>query len=260
LSRQLQRAIRRGRIAVLYQPIVELATRRVVGAEALSRWNDEDGYPVSPAIFVRLAEQRGFVHELTKMVLGRALRDFGAELLSQSEFRINVNVTGSDLGDARFVLMAEDAIASSGVAPERVVFEVTEGSTARTQMAIETIHELRRRGHRVEIDDFGTGYSSLSYLRDLAVDAIKIDRSFTQAIGTSAAIGGILPQILSIARSLSLLVIVEGIETAEQAEYFADFEGVVLGQGWLFGRPVSADEFHRLWLRSGANTSTAAAG
>jgi sensor c-di-GMP phosphodiesterase-like protein len=113
-------------------------------------------------------------------------------------------------------------------------------------VAVETIHQLRRRGHSIHIDDFGTGYSSLSYLHDLSVDAIKIDRSFTQSIGTEAVTVAILPQILAMAQALNLLVIVEGIETEQQAEYFAIHSQPVLAQGWLFGRPVPSEQFHRL--------------
>ena len=245
---KLLRAIRREQIRVVYQPIVELRTRRVVAAEALARWTDEDGVAVSPAAFVRIAEQRGFISELTEMVLRRALGDFRQVLLSDREFRVNLNITAADLEDAGFITTMEEMLRASRITADRVAFEVTEGSTARKQSVIEAIHELRRRGHSIEVDDFGTGYSSLSYLKDFPVDAIKIDQSFTQTIDSSAATGEILPQILSIALALNLLVIVEGIETPRQAEYFSHYEGRILGQGWLFGRPVPPDEFHRMWL------------
>jgi len=105
---------------------------------------------------------------------------------------------------------------------------------------------LRRRGHRVYIDDFGTGYSSLSYLQDLAIDAIKIDRAFTKAIGTEAVTVAILPQILAMAEALNLQVVVEGIETTEQARYFSATNRHILAQGWLFGHPLPVDEFQTL--------------
>ena len=105
---------------------------------------------------------------------------------------------------------------------------------------------MRQRGFGVEIDDFGTGYSSLSYLQDLAVDAIKIDRAFTHAIGTESVKVSILPQILAMAKTLSLGVVVEGIETTQQADYFAVYDQPILAQGWLFGHPVPLEEFHRL--------------
>jgi len=112
--------------------------------------------------------------------------------------------------------------------------------------AIKSIRKLRQSGHCVYIDDFGTGYSSLSYLHSLSVDAIKIDKSFTQAIGTEAATLSIVPQLLAMADKLNLAVVVEGIETPEQARYFTSPESTIRAQGWLFGRPVPSGDFHQL--------------
>jgi len=133
--------------------------------------------------------------------------------------------------------MLEQSLNRAGVAARSLAIEITETSTARYKIARETILSLRKMGHSVHIDDFGTGYSSLSYLHDLSVDAIKIDKSFTQAVGTDSVILAILPQILSMAAALNLDVIVEGVETAEQARYFAASPRAILAQGWRFGRP-----------------------
>jgi sensor c-di-GMP phosphodiesterase-like protein len=240
---QLRRSISRGEVRLVYQPIQSLATGKIVEAEALARWNDEDGIAVSPEVFVRLAEERGFVGDLTRLVVRKALRDFGSVLREDGDFRLGINITASDLADEEFLPMLERSLAAAGVAPRRLAIEVTESSTARHQLAMEAIRQLRQRGHSVRIDDFGTGYSSLAYLKDLSVDAIKIDMAFTQAIGTEAIIGSILPQILSMAQSLDLQVIVEGIETIEQSNYFVSSLRPTLGQGWLIGRPISAEEF-----------------
>jgi len=113
-------------------------------------------------------------------------------------------------------------------------------------VAKDGILRLRERGHKVHIDDFGTGYSSLAYLHDLSVDGIKIDRAFTRAIGTGSVTVSIIPQILSMAAALNLQVTVEGIETTEQADYFAASEETILAQGWLFGRPVPVAAFQQL--------------
>jgi sensor c-di-GMP phosphodiesterase-like protein len=186
------------------------------------------------------------VGELTALVVRHVLRDFGETLRCRQDLCINFNVTASDLVDARFQPMLEAALSRAGVAPERLVVEVTESSTARHATAIEAIRQLRARGHSVQIDDFGTGYSSLAYLHDLSIDAIKIDKAFIRAIGTQSVTVGILPQILAMAQSLNLMVIAEGIETVEQAAYFAGQERPVLGQGWLLGRPGSAADLHVL--------------
>lgn len=242
MSQQLRRAIRRDHLQLVYQPIVDLATRRIVAAEALLRWTDEHGCAVSPDVFVQLAEKQGFVGELTELEVRHVLRDFGETLRGNPGFRLNINVTASDLVDPQFLPMLRRSLTQYEAEPRSLAIEVTESSTARRQAAIETIHELRRRGHCVEIDDFGTGYSSLAYLKDLSVDAIKIDKAFTRTIGTQAIIGGILPQILAMAESLGLMVIAEGIETPEQAAYFAGSSWPILGQGWLFGGAVPAAE------------------
>jgi sensor c-di-GMP phosphodiesterase-like protein len=197
-------------------------------------------------VFVRIAEERGFVGEITQLVLRHAIREFGETLRNQPSFRLSINVAAADLVDPAFLPMLDQVLKKAAVPATSLAIEITEGSTARREGAIETIRSLRQRGHSVHIDDFGTGYSSLAYLHELSVDAIKIDRSFTQAIGTDAVMVGILPQILSMAEALNLEVIAEGIETSIQAEYFATADRGVVAQGWLFGRPAPADAFLKL--------------
>jgi sensor c-di-GMP phosphodiesterase-like protein len=246
MEQQLRRAIHRDQLSVVYQPIVNVASRRMVGAEALARWTDEEGVAIGPDIFIKIAEERGFVGEITRLVVQRVLCEFGATLRDNPDFHVSINVAAADLEDPGFPSMLEQSLEQASVSTESVAIELTERGTARHNLAAEAIRQLRQRGHSVHIDDFGTGYSSLAYLHDLSVDAIKIDRAFTQAIGTEAVTVAILPQILVMAETLGLDVIMEGIETDLQASYFSDLEQPIFGQGWLFGRPVPADEFHRL--------------
>lgn len=243
VEQQLIRAIRADALTVVYQPIVELATGHIVEAEALVRWTDEYKNTVSPDVFVKIAEEKGFVGEITKLVLRHALRDFGATLRARPTFRINVNIAAADLADSNFIPMLDKQLEDAEVSPRNLGVEITESYTARQQIARNTILRLRQRGHYVAIDDFGTGYSSLAYLHDLSVDAIKIDKAFTKAIGTDAVTVSILPQILTMAETLGLRVVVEGIETKIQADYFAASEQDIHAQGWLFGRPVPARIF-----------------
>ena len=168
-----------------------------------------------------------------------------ATMRERPGFRVNVNIAAADLADPTFLPMLEEALAQAKVSPKSLGIEITESYTARQQVAKDTILRLRQRGHFVHIDDFGTGYSSLAYLHDLSVDAIKIDKAFTKAIGTEAVTVSILPQILDMADTLKLRVVVEGIETQEQASYFAAANQRIFAQGWLFGRPVPAESFHR---------------
>jgi sensor c-di-GMP phosphodiesterase-like protein len=248
MEQQLRRAIALDEVQVVYQPIVNLTTRRIVGAEALARWTSEDGVVVNPEVFIRLAENLEFVGEITRLVVRKSLRDLGEILRSRTDFRLSINVTAMDLSDPEFLPMLDLLVERAEVSTMNMAIEITEGSTANQDSAIETLRHLRERGYSVHIDDFGTGYSSLSYLRDLSVDAIKIDRSFTQAIGTDAVTVGILPQILAIAEALHLEVIVEGVETRQQADYFGNSPLPVLAQGWLFGRPITSDEFQSLLI------------
>ncbi|MGA3372241.1 MAG: EAL domain-containing protein [Terracidiphilus sp.] len=246
MSQQLRRAVRKDKLRFVYQPIVALESGEIIGAEALARWNDEDGVAVGPDQFIKIAEAGGFVGQITQLAVRHSAHDFADEFRTHPDFHVSVNVAAADLADPRFLPMLDEEMLRAGVKPESLSIEITESSTARHEVAIATILRLRERGHQVHIDDFGTGYSSLSYLNDLSVGAIKIDRSFTRAIGTGSVTLSILPQILAMAEALKLQVIVEGIETSLQASYFSALTQPILGQGWLFGRPVPAEEFHRL--------------
>ena len=246
LRQQLRRAVERDRLQVVYQPIVDLSTRRVVGAEALARWSDEEGNVVEPDVFVSIAEELGFVGGITKTVLHCALRDFAKTFRSHPEFRLSINVAAADLVDPMFLPMLYDSLGRVKVKPQNLVIEITERSAANGEVAMETIRNLRRMGHSIHIDDFGTGHSNLDKLLYLYADTIKIDKAFTKVIGTESVAVAILPQILTMAKSLNLEVIVEGIETDNQANYFSPAAQKIYGQGWLYGRPVKAQEFHAL--------------
>jgi sensor c-di-GMP phosphodiesterase-like protein len=245
-ERRLRRAIRRGKLQVAYQPIVDLGTRTIVGAEALARWINESDEHVPPDQFIAVAEERGFIGEITRFVVERAIEELG-DLLSRSNFRITVNISSQDLTDAGFFFRLEHSISAAKISPSTIGLELTERSTADQAVVTDAISRLKSSGHRVYIDDFGTGYSSLSYLHHLAADAIKIDRTFTGTVGTEAVTASVVPQILDIANQLHLMVVVEGIETEEQANYFRGTGAGILGQGWLFGKPVSAARFKKLF-------------
>ena len=243
LCQQLRRAVERDKLEIAYQPIVNLSTRKIVGAEALSRWTDEEGNVVGPDSFIKIAEEHGFVGEITKRVIQRTLRDFSKTIQNRPSLRLSVNVTAPDLIDPEFLPMLEEALKRYKVSPKNVVFEITDRSTADSAVAMETIRILRRNGHSIHIDDFGTGYSNLDRLLYLFADTIKIDQAFTKVIGTESVAVAILPQILAMAKSLNLEVVVEGVETDRQADYFSLGAEKMFGQGFLFGRPVSIEEF-----------------
>jgi len=253
-EQQLRRAIASDKLNVNYQPIVSLASGKIVGAEALVRWEDEEGNTVGPDVFVKIAEENGFVGGITRLVVRRALKAFSDTLSQCPGFRISINASAADLGDPTFLPMLDDSLKWAKVQSKSVVIEITETSTANREVAMETIRSLRRRGHSIHIDDFGTGYSSLSYLLYLSVDTIKIDKAFTRVIGTEAVTVAILPQILAMAKSLNLEVIVEGVENSSQENYFSTADRPMYGQGWLYGRPMPASEFQRVLAENWAQT------
>ena len=240
LPSQLRRAILRNLITVVYQPIVDVKTGRILGTEALARWTDESGEYIPPDLFVAAAEELGFIGKLTRAVLRLIVAELGEYLRAHPDFYVNVNIAAADLADPHFLPMLEKLLLKHGISSKSINLELTERSTADHHMAIASIGKLRERGHEFYIDDFGTGYSSLSYLNELAVDAIKIDRAFTDAIGTGSLTAAIVPQILAMAETLHVKVVVEGVERAEQSAYFANLDLEILAQGWHFGEPVPA--------------------
>jgi len=246
LATQLRRALRQNAITIVYQPIVDIKTGEIVGAEALARWIDEDGNSIRPDIFVAAAEELGFIGKLTRAVLRAIVVELGDFLRANPGFPINVNIAAADLSDPQFLPMLEKLLRKHSIAPRSINLELTERSTANHQLAISSIGKLRERGHAFYIDDFGTGYSSLSYLNELAVDAIKIDRAFTEAIGTGSLTAVIVPQILAMANALHVKVVVEGVERAEQSEYFANLDQEILAQGWYFGKAIAARDLLQL--------------
>ncbi len=258
MEQQLRHAVAENELNVLYQPIVSVVDGKIVGAEALARWTDRDGVAVSPDVFIKVAEAHGFVGEITSLVFRRALNEFREVLNKIPDFRLDINVTAADLADQAFLPMLDEAVKQAGVPPSSVVIEVTESSTANQEVAMESIRLLHSRGHSIYIDDFGTGYSSLSYLLYLSVDRIKIDKAFTRAIGTASPTLAILPPILAMARSLNLGIVVEGIETEQQALYFSVNDQTIHGQGFLYGEALPAEAFLDLLAVKLGRSSSAA--
>ncbi|WP_263359141.1 EAL domain-containing protein [Acidicapsa ligni] len=256
LSTQLQRALRLNLLSVVYQPIVDVRTGQVLGAEALARWTNEDGQYVRPDVFIAAAEELGFIEKLTRVILRLVVSELGELLRSDPDFHINVNIAAADLADPHFVPMLEKLLRKHKIPARSISLELTERSTANRKLAISSISKLRELGHEFYIDDFGTGYSSLAYLNELAVDAIKIDRVFTDAIGTDSLTAAIVPQILAMAETLHLKVVVEGVERAEQSNYFAALDQKILAQGWHFGEPVPANDLLTLLASKAADKQT----
>ena len=245
LDHALRRAIRVGELELRYQPIVDASTGKIVSAEALLRWPKGKGDHGDPEVFVAVAEAGGYVCELTLLAIGLIRRDCGPMLRRNPDLAVSLNIAPSDLLDPRFLVALRNFVEAEDIRPHQIPLELTERGVVDTAQQVQAIHTLRELGYCIYIDDFGTGYSSLAYLSDLAVDRIKIDQSFTQHVGQDTARARIVPPILGMARELGIPVIVEGVETAQQRDYFLE-RGVTLMQGWLFSRAVSAEELRAL--------------
>ncbi|MNQ70797.1 putative membrane protein YjcC [compost metagenome] len=248
LSAELQGALRRGELQVLYQPIFELTSRRCVGAEALVRWRRPDGTLTSPDLFIPLAENTGQIRQITDFVLQQLLEQLGQILRSNPHLYISVNLAACDVMVPRIGLVAARLLAMHRVSASQIAFEVTERGLIDVVVARDNLQALRDVGHQVLIDDFGTGYCSLAYLQTLPVDCLKIDKAFIDALGHDAASSGVAPHIIRMAHALQLRVIAEGIEYEAQA-LLLNSEGVNYGQGWLFAHPLNARQFTELVTR-----------
>jgi diguanylate cyclase (GGDEF)-like protein/PAS domain S-box-containing protein len=241
LGSALRRALESGEIRVQYQPIIDLGTGQVVGAEALARWHHSDRGPIPPDTFIPLAEETGVIVALGDSVLltaCRQAREWQLEHRPLSQFSISVNVSTLQLTQGDFVERVSFALDESGLDASSLVLEITETTLMRdTDRSILTLCALRAMGVRIAIDDFGTGYSSLSYLHQLPVDILKIDRTFVAAIATGSTDTSLAPAIVSLAAALGLVVVAEGVETQVQADTLRAV-GCELAQGYFFARPM----------------------
>jgi sensor c-di-GMP phosphodiesterase-like protein len=238
LEEQLWRAVRDGRLHVVYQPIVDVKTNRTVGAEALARWVNENGDAIRPDTFIPMAERLDIIGKVTQNVVSQVLNELPNIIDIAPDFKISLNLTAAEVVGTVFTPDLIRLVSTRGLSPHSFAIEITERSTANEKELANGIERLHALGFSVYIDDFGTGYSSLSYLANLQVDMIKIDHSFTRTIGTNSAASIMMPHLLEIAAKLHIGVIVEGVETDEQAAYIAADPNRILAQGWYFGRPM----------------------
>jgi len=241
--RKLSNAIKHRDFLVYYQPIVSLHNGRCVGAETLIRWKGLDGAMIHPDLFIPLAEDSGLIESLTDIMFETAMRDM-AERLRTGSFYISFNLSAHDMAKSRYFDMISTRLHELGIAPAKIAIEATERGFFDVAQANDIINLYHEAGHSVFIDDFGTGYSSLSYLQHLAIDVIKIDKAFVDAIDTGSATSSVIIHIIAMAKQLNLKIVAEGVETAAQAEFLKQ-HGVDAGQGYYFAQPMPAEDFLR---------------
>jgi diguanylate cyclase (GGDEF)-like protein len=234
LARDLKAAILMRELRLHHQPIVEALSGRVIGYESLVRWQHPFRGLLAPSEFIPLAEESDLIIHLGNTVLDLALTELGP----RGECRISVNTTGRQIMAEGFVEFVKALLARHEVAPHRLCLELTETSLISDGESVQAvIAELRAHGVKFAIDDFGTGYSSLSYLMRFTFDTLKLDRAFIAALDENADSPMIVTAITTLARSLGMEVVGEGVETAEQHRFLAA-AGCTSLQGYLFGRPV----------------------
>jgi len=251
----LHHAIERDQLQLVYQPIVALDGGTLRGFEALLRWSDPELGNVSPALFVPMAEEMGLIQEIGAWVLGTACRQVvewrGRDLIPDHvDFSVSVNLSGRQLDAPNSVERILAVIAETGIRPGNLTLELTETAlSANPERARDALMAIKLHGVSLAMDDFGTGYSSLSYLGRFPFDKLKIDRSFVNTIAAGVA-SPLLKGVMGLTREIGLLAVAEGVETAGQRDVLAAL-GCQDAQGWLFGRPLTADSAEAL-LQSAA--------
>ena len=256
IEESLRRALERDEFVIHYQPKIDLRTGAISGAEALIRWTHPERGLVSPAQFIPIAEDSGLILPIGRWVLrgacaqARAWADAGLPAMTIAVNVSSMEVRAKDFTDGVFEILEE-----TGLDPAALELELTESVLMRhADSAASILQVLRERGVHVAVDDFGTGYSSLSYLRRFQIDALKIDQSFVSQISADGDDTSIVTAVISMARSLKLRVIAEGVETLEQLAFLQDLD-CDEAQGYYFSRPVPAAQFAKL-LKSGITDAT----
>ncbi len=243
MKRRIRLEIDEGRFFLLFQPIVDARTHQVIGAEGLARWRDSDGTVLAPDRFIPLAEESGVIASLGTRLLQEAcgfIRWCGEN--HKPIVPISLNISTIQCRDPSFGLRLVSAIEDFQIPPTIINVEITESTIIQNmEVTRDNLRLMKQYGVGVHLDDFGTGYSSLSLLRDLPLDALKIDRTFVRDIGKVGGSDALVQAIVGMSRRLGFTTVAEGVETKEQAAFLRDINVTAL-QGFLFSEPVTAEE------------------
>jgi diguanylate cyclase (GGDEF)-like protein len=245
MERDLRKALPSGEFELYYQPVVNLVNSEISGFEALIRWNHPENGLVSPATFIPLAEEIGFIVPIGEWVIRQAC---ATAAQWPGDLQVAVNISAAQFRSPGLMQVIVGALATSGLHPTRLEIEITESVLLHNREAtLAVLHQLRALGIRIAMDDFGTGYSSLTYLRSFPFDKIKIDRSFVKDITESTGSLNIVRAVAALANGMGMTATAEGVETREQLDRITS-EGCTEMQGFLFSKPLPAQEIERLFL------------
>jgi EAL domain-containing protein (putative c-di-GMP-specific phosphodiesterase class I) len=246
----LRQALVAGQLRLVYQPIVDLVTGRVMGAEALARWDHPTRGAVSPEAFIPVAEDTGLISRIGRWVLDEALSELAGwrrDSTVGAHFWISINVSPRQLRDATLPATLASMLMQCGIPAQCVVLEITESVMIdASAVTNQVMFDLRAMGVRIVVDDFGTGYSALGYLRRHPVTGVKVDRAFVRGLGVNPEDEEIVRAVVAMTSALKLSVVAEGVETSMQQEVLAGL-GVMFGQGKLWGSAVPPREFRASW-------------
>jgi diguanylate cyclase (GGDEF)-like protein len=259
LEDELWRALKNNEFVLYYQPVIDLNSGAIIGAEALLRWPNEHGDWISPSEFIPLTEQCGLIVPLSEWVFSEACtqlqmwREREPEL---DDLTMSVNLSSRHFETSGLATMIASVVEQAEIDPKRLYIEITEAMLAgNNESVLANFSGLKRVGIKFSLDDFGTGYSSLGYLRNFPIDLLKIDRTFVQDLPDNADNAAIVTTIVALANSVNLAVVAKGVENSAQAAFLHE-QGCHYAQGFLFGRPVPPDEFLSLVLaQRGKNPS-----
>jgi len=247
---RLRRVLERGDLKLHYQPFRDAAGAKIVGAEALLRWRDEELGDVSPAEFIPIAERAGLIVQIGSWVLKTACKQMSTwQRQGYRPLRISVNVSGIQVQRGGLVEEVDALLTANCLSPAQLELEITESTIMQDdEVTLKSLEEIRNLGVGIALDDFGVGYSSLSYLRRFPLGCVKIDRSLVSGIPQNPEDGALTAAVIAMAHSLQLRVVAEGVETLAQAEFLRS-HGCDELQGFLFSHPLPAEEFELLLER-----------
>ena len=256
LEAGLRRALKNEEFVLYYQPKIAIDNRQIIGAEALIRWQYKKLGLIPPLKFIPIAEETGLIVPIGEWVIRTACKQVASwQEAGFTDLRMAVNISARQFTDSDIVKVVLDAVIQTNIEPQHLEVEITESMLMEdTSINISALKELKEHGIQISIDDFGTGYSSLSYLKRFHIDALKIDQSFVRDITTDSDDAAIASAVIALGQSLQLTVVAEGVETEEQLSFLKK-QGCHEAQGYLFSKPVPAEDFTQLLQEEKASQS-----